>query len=431
MAIYNLSKLFQSVTLSSFYFNNLINVLDLPEKSKSIPVLKTSITSDELTQITKFLSALGVSIDDVDNFGIAKFDNCQLQNYSTAFFSLNESGEMGLIIGVDKEEFELTSTFIPTTYDDGCYRIGGKLLELNEQLDDNGVPTGKVYMSLKVNARDTYTFPVVLKSDFKNNGDKLFQFWEDGKFLDAVAQGGKGGNMQFGGINKLFRSAFSNNLFPSEGVYILMESGKYTFSEKSPQYANGIELSNWKVLASSHPELMVDIEVDKTLVSGYFLSEISYISFPKSGQPTKFFMDKEVIGYNEKGAIKKLWDGKVLLWITGINSYTKNPEHIPSHVFIDNPENFFHVPFTNFSEFTKIVASAISGNKNTNTQKALVPNDGVIDIQASNVKELEIANASLPQEYPKSAKPSTGRPSTGRKTKRQPTQEEIEALDSF
>jgi hypothetical protein len=419
MAIYNLSKIFPSVSISSFYFDNLHNILDLPEKQKNIAVTKTNVTSDELAVFSKFAISLGLSVDQIDNFGIAKFDKLQLTNYSPAFFALNEDEEMGLIIGADKFDFQLNSTFVKAEYNGTGYKIGGKPLELLEQLDNDSKPTGKVYMSVKVSSRDSYTFPVVIKSEFKGNPDKIFEYWESGNFQDAVAVGGKGGNIQFGQINKLFRSAFTNNLFPATGVYFLLEKGSYTFSEKSPNYTSGIEVSNWKVVSVSHPELLVDIEVEKQIVGGFFLNEISYVSFPKSGQPTKLFSRIEESTINEKGATKKVYNERVLLWVTELNTYTKNPEHIPSHVLIADPTKFNHTTYQFFPEFAKVVDSV-------NTLAVSVPSTEKVFLEGVSDEDLEKAFDSMPQEYPKAAIPTSVK-----KSKRQPSKEELAQLDSF
>jgi hypothetical protein len=76
-----------------------------------------------------------------------------------------------------------------------------------------------------------------------------------------------------------------------------------------------------------------------------------------------------------------------LLWVTGVNGYTKNIEHIPAHAFVSDSKNFDFMDYSEYPEFGAIINNCLESE----------------------------ARESLPQPYPVSAEKVSKNTAPGKK----------------
>lgn len=271
-----LSNLFQSVANSDYPYihedvsiksGNRVRTLLLPE----------NVDDTELYEFSSFLSAIEVSLENVSNFGFASYSNDVFNYHSPCYLGLRD-GQLGLLIGSSSQQFdfEVTDLFIPCeveqvekkrgkkTVVEYEYTINGAPIQLLEQVDNDGNGTGKFYISLEhiddEGETTNYSFPFVLDKKANHQPNDIVKYWRAGKFADVCRDLDQRNLRLWIESNKAFVPAFQNKQFPKCGVLLLVKNGaiKITPTGTYENVTNDIVQSNWEIVSTSHPELIIN-----------------------------------------------------------------------------------------------------------------------------------------------------------------------------
>ncbi|MBW4633587.1 MAG: hypothetical protein KME30_17310 [Iphinoe sp. HA4291-MV1] len=250
------------------------------------------------------------------NAGFVTYD----ENYSFKFFSyprigLNNEGQLGLLIGADNQDANHISAFVPMVYkpgkdedEDGEYYLGKARCGLVSIPDEIDKTKSKHYIAIK-SKRFIYNISFKPQSDLDFN--LVPSAFHNGQF-DTVCSAFQG---SLAIVNKMFTSLFKNATFPKTGVFLILSNGQITENEHDGKV---LVSTRWRLLASSHPNLLVDVYKNPATP----LREVYSISCNNSCKVTK----EVLAGYKPK------YFG---LYIAG--AHPKNPEWIPEHSTFTDP----------------------------------------------------------------------------------------------
>lgn len=284
---YRLSSIFQSIANSDFPYENPDNVY---ESGKAVKVVidAFNVSDEEKYIFDIFLRALEIDPDEVNNYGVATYENDVFRGHCPAFFGIRNTEEyglkMGLVIGSTNDKFGITDIFVPCEVEreevkrgktktwEYVYTLNGTPVVLNEQKDNKGVGLGKYFLTLQYTDIDEesgyredyeFSFPFLInqKREFAKN--EVYQLFYNGKFEEALREFGTGGGGKIWlSSNKAFIPLFKEKRFPKDGVLLIATNGQYKFTAAGshPNIASDIHQVNWQIVATSHPELLVQYQ---------------------------------------------------------------------------------------------------------------------------------------------------------------------------
>jgi hypothetical protein len=343
--LYRLQEIFKSIQDSDTPYIHADYAIN---KTNGVAVLVNPniIEPTEGYIFSHFLTALEVDVSIVDNFGFASYEDDKFSGHCPAWFGIRDD-KMGLVIGAASEKFNSTDIFIPCEVeekeiDNGgkkkikkwVYTLNGTPIDLIEGLDNDNKPTGKFYIQLVHHDEyDEYvfTFPFLIKkkdedgNEIKYTSIDINKAWKTGEFSSILRTFGSGGSNVWLSVNKAFTMAFKDGSFPKGGVFILAKNGKYKFTPAGshPNIKNDIHQADWSIVATSHPEMLVqyfDKEKNQHIVS---LADATNIQFGNA----KFNNE----GYNWLDNYRKKSgaDGYNNMVLLHIIEPAKNMEHTP------------------------------------------------------------------------------------------------------
>lgn len=306
--IYTLSNLFRSVQNSDFPY--IYPNLTMTNSQGVVRVIVTpDIVTDEEDAIFKmFLTALDVDTSAVDNYGLARYINDVSEGLCPAYFGVRD-GVMGLLIGAETTQFETRSLFIPCEVKEQDKKVGKKMvrgfvytlneteLRIIEDTDNDGKPNGKNYLAVDHTDDDgnEYTFIINILIDRSRNYEpgEINRAFKAGNFQSVVKEfktGTGGGNIWLKS-NKAFTRLFTSKTFPKEGVLILAKNGviKVTEAGSRPRIEKDIIESEWQIIDSSHPELLVEYTDKDKVLQLVTLSEGTHIQFTAAANKNEGF----------------------------------------------------------------------------------------------------------------------------------------------
>lgn len=351
----SIGNMLASIKLTQWFLKNKKSKLVFGGKD-FIPVTLDNISSEDSEKLNKFCKALKIDPQQVDNFGLASFKKMAFLRHCPAYFCLNEDGEMGLMIGSSQDESEngegLKTYFVPCIVENNEYSLNGVKLKLKEAKNLDGTSKGSAYIEFDA-GRDTYSIPFLINDDYKGSEliDSVFDKWDQGAFNLVLRQYGTGGNRNYSKFNKLFVPAFDKNYFPEDGVILVLKNGTYTNKEWEDKKGkkSRIIASDWEIVGSSHPDLLVQIvKKDKTTeletTEILPLEAIQNVSFTTAAQPTQWMIETGFENYKDK---------VTLLWVIGINSKTLDSGHTPEHAFVTDSFDFNELPVSEYPHLSK------------------------------------------------------------------------------
>lgn len=231
------------------------------------------------------LSLLGLEYGkDVTNTGLAIFDaDWQYIYYTHPAVGLGEKDQLGLMVGAGNATEK--NVFIPMEFtpaknsdDSGEYHLvcpNGKKVKVAL----TGIPGSdnktRHYLIIK-NKQFIFNIPFKAASDDLSTGF-INNAFEYGTFNDCCKSFLKAG-VKF---SNMFKKAFSEGYFPSEGVVLVLSGGRISESE---QYGRS---SIWKVITSSHPDLIV-LDSTKDNPGEMLLSEAGTIFCSAASSASKY-----------------------------------------------------------------------------------------------------------------------------------------------
>jgi hypothetical protein len=274
MTKYNLSGIFGTLNDSDtpdIYPQNTTN----KGNTSYVTVSSEILTDADIYTFSMFCETVGIEIDELLNFGTATYVDDVFKGHCPAFLGRceDEKGEyIGLKIGSDAGEYKAPILRVFTEIKEET--IGKKkrerlvyvvndscLLDLTEGEDNEGKRTGKYYCSVSNDEGDIFTFPIMLDKKLLEDQDPaiVIRSWRDGSILSLMKKFGTGGSNVWGTLNKMFIPRFIDNTFPKSGVFILVEAGviKTTLAGSHPNVTSDIVQPEWKVIACSHPDMIV------------------------------------------------------------------------------------------------------------------------------------------------------------------------------
>jgi hypothetical protein len=270
-----LSNLFQSVANSDYpYIHNQYSI-NSGNRVKTL-VLPENVEETELYQFNMFLSAIEIKPTDINNMGFAYYSNDVFNYHSPCYLGLRD-GQLGLLIGTTTDRFniETQDLFIPCEVDqvekkrgkktvtEFEYTINGTPIELIEQVDNEGKGTGKFYINLEyVEDLKTinFSFPFLVDKKANYQPSDIIKFWRSGKFADVCRDVNQRNSRLWIECNKAFVPSFQSKSFPRGGILLLVKNGaiKITPAGTYENIKSDIVQSSWEIIASSHPELIIN-----------------------------------------------------------------------------------------------------------------------------------------------------------------------------
>lgn len=342
---YKIQNIFTSVQDSDFPYLNPENVVS---NGGNVSVLVTpSVVQDtEGYVFSLFLAALEIEPEVVDNFGFASYKDDKFSGHCPAWFGIRD-GQMGLLIGAASEKFNSTDVFVPCEVEEKEiergkrkikqfeYTLNGTPIELIEQCDNDGKSTGKFFIKLThldEFDENIFTFPFLLNKKDENGQPieyapiDITRAWKTGEFASILRTFGTGGNNIWLSGNKAFTLLFKEKIFPKSGVLILAKNGKYKFTPAGSHanITNDIHQSDWTIVSTSHPELLVqyyDKEKNQQFIS---LGEATNIQFSNAKVNNEGF--NWLDNYRKRNGVDE-YEGMVLIHI--IEPSKLNVEHMP------------------------------------------------------------------------------------------------------
>lgn len=271
-----LSNLFQTVSNSDFpYINeklsfkngNRVQTLVLPE----------TVDEVEVYQFGLFLSAIDVDPNTINNYGLASYID-DVFSYHCPCFLGTRDGKLGLLIGSSIDKFDdilATDVFIPCEVNEVErkrgkksiveyeYTINGVPINLVEMTDNKGESLGKFYCTVDYVddfENITFSFPFLIDKKRNFEPNDILRSWRTGQFIDICRDVDVKNSRLWIEANKAFVPSFQSNQFPKDGVFLLVKNGqiKITPGGTYANVPNDIVQSNWEIVATSHPELIIN-----------------------------------------------------------------------------------------------------------------------------------------------------------------------------
>jgi hypothetical protein len=273
-SIIRLSNLFKSVASSEYPYQ--FEQFTKTSGNRNYTHIKPQNVDDtEFYTFTQFLSTIEIAPDEVDNLGSASYQNDVFQYHSPVYFGLR-NGELGLLIGSTRFE-NATDIFVKCEVEEvekqhgkkklkvWEYTLNGTPIELYEPVDNEGKPTGKFYISIDFHDElddIKFIFPFAIDKKGNFTPEDIRKAWKTGKFSDVCRDLDAVSSRIWIEANKAFIPSFESNQFPKGGVLILAKNGdiKVTPAGTSEKIKSDIVQSNWTIVATSHPELVVQFK---------------------------------------------------------------------------------------------------------------------------------------------------------------------------
>jgi len=296
---YALSSLFQSIASSDFPYDHPENAYQSGNATK-VFIDGSVVDPEEQYIFDIFLHSLEIDPETVDNYGVATYENDVFTGHCPAFFGIRD-GQMGIVIGSRNDKFGTSDTFVPCTVEreevkrgkaktwEYVYTVNGTPIVLEEKTDNKGVGQGKYFLTVQHVAvdeandyREEYHFSLpflIAKREFqKGEVEKLFY---TGKFEECVREFGTGSSKIWLASNKAFTNLFREKSFPKGGVLLIATQGEYkiTLAGSHPNITSDIHQTDWQIVASSHPELLVSYQNKDKQWDMCTLSEATNIQF--------------------------------------------------------------------------------------------------------------------------------------------------------
>jgi hypothetical protein len=293
---------------------------------------------------------LDLGITDVDNFGMASYVNGVFKGNCSAYFGI-EKGEddtltMGLMLGTETSIGSITTTkiFIPCEVEQQTIKVGkrekqeyvymlnGTPLSITETVDDKGLPNGKFYLSIRNDDEDTeFTFPFLIDKSLEFQPTEIKTRWRTGVFHEVLRTFGVGQSRTWIQANKAFTSHFVktgdkatwNKPELKNGVYMLLKNGKikHTLAGSHPNITSDIIQSDWEIIATSHPDLLISVQNKETKeYEAMRLEDASNIQFTSAQTNNEGFTFFSVQGVHE-------WEDVVMCHI--VKPSDRNITHAP------------------------------------------------------------------------------------------------------
>lgn len=300
-----------------------------------------NVTAEEQYIFDLFLSALEISPDDIDNYGMASYQNDVFKGHCPAFFGVRD-GQMGLLIGVQNGKFGTSDLFIPCEVEqmevqhgrkmlkEWVYTLNGSPIKLNEQVDNEGKPTGKFYVSLE--HRDEYeeyifTFPFLIDKSRNYTNVEINKAFKTGEFQTIVREFGTSGGRIWLSANKAFIPSFKDNCFPKAGVLLLARNGaiKITPAGSHVNIKSDIAQSDWEIVSTSHPELLVqyfDKEKNQQFITLGEATNLQFTSASVNNEGYTWLVNKGLDSYNDLVLIHIVEPSKIKIENTPVNTVT-------------------------------------------------------------------------------------------------------------
>jgi len=342
MTTIKLTNLFSSVASSDYPYDHQSYCLGEPgSKSCRVVIVPDNVSEDEQETFEMFLEALEISPESLNNYGIASYKEDVFTWHSPVYMGLlkqeDDSLQMGLMIGSDSGE-QYQSIFVPVncqeeevtkgrkTVKKMVYTANGSVLKLEPILDEKKEKTGKFELSLEhiTDDGDEYSFvlPFLIRKDDEFDAALIEGNWKTGTFHFCLREFGSGGSRNFIASNKAFTTSFENKTFPKSGVMLLCAEGQIKITEAGSHenITSTIVQSQWKILGSSHPELLIEHKNRDKEMETLSLGEATDIQFTSA--------DKNNEGYTwllKKGY--RAYDGLVLIHI--VKPSDRNIKHTP------------------------------------------------------------------------------------------------------
>lgn len=272
-----LSNLFQSVANSDYPYINEKHSVKSGNRVRTL-VLPESVEPTELYQFGMFLTAIEVETPHiVNNLGFASYSNDVFNYHSPCYLGLRD-GQLGLLIGVTTDSFDdvdAQDIFIPCEVDqierkrgkktvtEYEYTINGTPINLVEMVDNEGNGTGRFYITVEyVDDLETinFSFPFLLDKKANHQPNDIMKLWRSGEFADVCRDLDTRNSRLWIECNKAFVPSFQSKQFPKEGVLFLVKNGaiKITPAGTYENVKSDIVQSNWEIVATSHPELIIN-----------------------------------------------------------------------------------------------------------------------------------------------------------------------------
>lgn len=344
MSIYKVSDIFASAKSSDFPYV-------YPEHSYSkgdivrVKVTPEIVEPDEVLIFSNFLNELGAT-EQVENFGFSTFKGKESGKINPVYFGLDQEDRMCLRIGETNEKFDSVATEIyceaeyiapnPKRPDikKWIYTLNGVEIKLVEAVDKDGKGQGWYFLQLETTDDDIYTFPFLVDRTKNFTPQDISAAYKDGRFHEVLAKFGAGGGSNcWLEANKAFQEHFKANTFPKEGIHILACNGeiKVTEEDASKNITNTFVKGQWRILDTSHPDLIVQYKdskskemVSTTLETATF---ISFSSAKNKNEAYSFFTTKGL----------QLFKGVVLIHIQGMND-SRDITHVPKNTLTALPK---------------------------------------------------------------------------------------------
>ena len=343
MTTIKLTNLFSSVASSDYPYNHQSYCLGEPgSKQCRVVIIPDNISDDERETFEMFLEAVEISPESLNNYGIASYKEDVFTWHSPVYMGLlkreDESLQMGLMIGFNFGE-SYQSIFVPVvcqeeevtkgkkTVKKMVYSANGSVLKLEPILDEKKEKTGKFELSLEYITDDgdeySFVFPFLIRKDGEFDADLIEGNWKSGTFEFCLREFGSGGASRFFiASNKAFTSSFENKTFPKSGVMLLCAEGQIKITEAGSHenITTTITQSQWKILGSSHPDLLIEHKNKQKEMETITLGEATDVQFTSA--------DKNNEGYTwllKKGY--RSYDGLVLIHI--VKPSDRNVKHTP------------------------------------------------------------------------------------------------------
>lgn len=291
MFLVKLFDLFQSVKSSEapYIYDHLT--------SGNTANLRMMVTQENTTEKEReifkiFCDALSIGIEQLDNYGSASYKNGVFVYHSPVYFGKNADDELGLLIGSETFDGQYSSLFIPCvqgtkqvtkgkkTIEQASYSLNENEIELIEVIDQQtNKPTGKNYLKISTISDEgneiDFQFPFLVDKKRQFKEGEISQLFKSGNFAEAVRQFGSGTSRIWAISNFAFRKLFEAKKFPAEGIYLLCKNGKLKFTPEGQYgFTSDCTQSDWEIVATSHPDIVVQYQGKRDELGNKQLFEI-------------------------------------------------------------------------------------------------------------------------------------------------------------
>lgn len=353
MTVYKLTSLFASAANADFPYIHRESTLTSSNTTRTL-LTHSNVTSEELAIYGQFLEAIELKgLESHLNFGFSSYNhNDVFKGNCPAYFGIKkdvETGEltMGLMLGVDSEQLNAKSEFIPCEIEKALvkrgkreveeyqYTLNGCLVEMREMLDNDGKGLGKFYLQVEHIDGNYFTFPFLLDKKQELTSEQIQKSWKEGTFQTSLKElGFSGSGRLWIQSNKAFFPAFKSKTFPKEGVMFLAKNGKLKITEAGshPNIKDDIIQTDWEILVSSHPELIIQHYSKE--VNGFVnkvLSDATNIQFTSAklnNQGYSFIVENGIREYNDVVLIHIVCANYSKIEHSPVNTVSKLPERI-------------------------------------------------------------------------------------------------------